>query len=80
MPRKKTIDKVSRKINDNFRELLAAAFIKGFKPVEIETNFNLFSGRLVSTRKDGNDLTPEQMAFIGAYSAGYSDAMIQVHD
>ena len=48
--------------------------------IEVENNFNIMVMALVTTRVDGVDFTPEQHAWIGAYSQGYGDAMQIVSD
>ncbi len=46
---------------------LAIAFSQRFK-VEIETAWNIFSNSLVSSRRDGQDFTPEQKAWLDGWN------------
>lgn len=55
----------------SFAESLDAAFQEKFK-IELETKWNIFSGCYVSGRKDDEDLTEEQYAFIDGFSKGYN--------
>ena len=72
------LQRITRQLNDEFREKLTEAVQEKFG-IEVEHEWRgLLSpdgGRLVTTRVDGADFTPEQFAFIDAYSQGYSDAM-----
>lgn len=71
------IEKCQRKINDAFSGKLSEDFREKFQR-EIETRFSIFSMALVSTPTDGEDFTPEQHAWVEAYSVGYLAAMNQV--
>ena len=74
------LDRMRRTLNDEFRDHLAAAMREKFA-VEVETYFDLLgSMRMVTTRADGEPFTPEQHAWLGAWSEGYGCAMEQVHD
>lgn len=64
-------------LNDHFRDRLVEVMQERFG-VEVESRWSIVADRLVTTRADGEDFTPEQHAFLGAYSEGYSDAMGQV--
>lgn len=79
MSRQTKIEKCYRKINDAFRDKLSEEFYQKFER-EISTHFSIFSMSLVTVASDGEDFTPEQHAFIGAYSQGYSAAMGQVRE
>ena len=39
----------------------------------IQTEWNIFAMCHVTLPEDGGDFTPEQVAWIGGYEAGYSD-------
>lgn len=60
-------------INDAFSDRLGKAFSERFGR-EIKTMWNVFAMHLESYPKDGDDFTPEQHAWVTAYSAGYADA------
>lgn len=67
--------KLSDKLNEEFRVRLTDEVAERFG-IEVEHRFDFFgSGRLVTTRVDGKEFTPEQHAFIGAYSEGFAAAM-----
>lgn len=68
------LDKCATEINENFVSLLADEFLKKFN-VPVETKFNLFSMSLVTTRVDEKDFTPEEHAWVSAFSDGYSAAL-----
>lgn len=53
-----------------FREQMREAFARRFN-VLIETEYNILAMRLITTRADGQDFTPEQHAWIAGYEAGY---------
>lgn len=61
---------VFTKINEARGPSLAEEFLGKFE-VEVETNFNLLSGRYITTRKDGADFTRAQLDWIGAFMAGF---------
>ena len=68
-------------INYAFSDRLGKAFserfgreIKTMWNVEIKTMWNVFAMHLESYPKDGEEFTPEQHAWVTAYSAGYADA------
>ena len=71
------LGKMADELNNEFRVKLAAAVLEKFN-IEIEMNFNIMSMRLVTTKKDESDFTPEQHAYIGAFSDGYEAAMLMV--
>ncbi|VEA73384.1 Uncharacterised protein [Serratia rubidaea] len=77
MSRQTKIEKCYRKINDAFSRKLGDDFRAKFQR-EIETRFSIFSMSLVSSPTDGKDFTPEQHAWVDAYSSGYLAAMRQV--
>ena len=68
------VDKIQRKMNEDFRGLLASKINEKFG-IKVETEWSLFTMRLMTTKKDGTKFTRKQLDFIGAYSVGYSDAM-----
>lgn len=69
------LQKLANTLNEEFREKLTEACREKFG-IEVEHRFDFFgSGRLVTTRVDGEDFTPEQHAFIGAYSDGFGAAL-----
>jgi hypothetical protein len=69
------IGRMHRRLNDEFRDELTDA-VRGKFGLEVEHYFDLLgTGRLVTTRTDGEAFTPEQHAFIGAYSEGFAAAM-----
>ena len=71
------LKKMADELNEEFRVKLAAAVLEKFD-IEIETNFNIMSMRLVTTKKDKSDFTPEQHAYISIFSEGYEAAMFMV--
>ena len=73
------IQKLARKLNEDFRDLLAFEMVQRFG-VEIETLFNIVSdtGNIVSTRKDGRSFTRAQHEFMQAFEAGFTSAMVIV--
>jgi hypothetical protein len=70
---------MARQLNDEFRDVLKAEMQKRYG-VEIETNLNIFSMNIVSTRVDNEDFTQEQMHFMNDFGDGYSIAMQKVRD
>ena len=70
----KKIEKINKLLNEQFRDDLISAMLKKFNIV-VENEFNFFSMRLITTRSDGEPLTPEQHSWLEAYSEGYSAAM-----
>lgn len=77
------LEKARRQVNDKFRDHLAVAFKEKFG-LEIESEWQgLLSdsgGALVSKRKDGQDFTPDQHAFVGAFSEGYGLALTELSE
>lgn len=67
-------DRAYIRLNDRFRDVLTEAVRAKFG-IEVEHEYAFLAGRLITTRTDGADFTPEQLAFIGAYSDGYTAAM-----
>lgn len=65
---------VQRLINDAFPDQLAAAIADRFA-LRVETRWDLFAGRYITSRADEEPLTPEQYAFIDAWCLGYEAAM-----
>ena len=68
------LEKIKKKLNEDFNDCIDKAFLDKYG-IGIETALNFFSMRKVSTRKDGKDFTPEQMAFVNGYSEGFCKAM-----
>jgi len=68
------LDKCASRINDQFAEKLGAAFKKKFRR-NLETSFNIISMRLISEPANGKPFTPEQKAWLVAYSDGYGEAL-----
>lgn len=71
------LERMARTLNDEFRDHLAAA-VREKHGIDVETGFNLFSGALSTSRSDGEDFTPEQMAYIEAWMAGFGKALEMV--
>lgn len=68
------LGRMARTLNDDFRDHLAKAMREKFG-LEVETLFSIVAGALVTTRADGEDFTPEQMAWMQAWSDGYGVAL-----
>ena len=73
------LEKMARELNGRFTDELDAAFQVKFG-VTLETTWNIFSMQLVSLREDGEDMTPEQHAFVTGYSQGYGKALEMVRE
>lgn len=71
--------RIDRKMNDEFAERLAKHFYYTYSIV-IDTSFNIFTSSLVTTRVDGNDMTPEQLLTIRDFEAGYLAARAAAED
>lgn len=69
------LDKLALAMNDDFRDYLSKAFAERWPSVDIKHEWSFFADRLVTTRVDGEDFTPEQHAFIAAWSDGYGCAL-----
>ena len=69
--------KIANKLNEFFGERVNSAFQHKFGVV-IDTGFSLAAMAVVSNRADGEDMTPEQLLWLAAFSDGYADAMSQV--
>lgn len=67
-------DRITRHLNLRFRDELIREMHHRFG-IAVESNWSLFAGRLVTTRIDGQDFTPEQHAYLAAWSAGFDRAM-----
>lgn len=76
----KKVEKMRKKLNDNFRECLNEAFQNKFDGLQLETVWNFSSMNLVSYLANGEDLTEPQIAWIQCYSDGYRDAMVQISE
>lgn len=68
---KKDRDKLSVALRDGFAPKLKLAFETRFKK-EIETSWNIFANRLVTTRTDGQPMTDAMSRFI----AGFEEAWL----
>lgn len=68
------MQKLSEEMNREFRNHLHDQFLDKFGK-EIVTEFNLFSGCLVSTLIDNSDFTQQEANYIDGYSDGYAKAM-----
>lgn len=73
------IEKCHLRVNGSFRDHLHAAFKAKFN-LQLETIFSLGTMSLVSYLADDIPFTPEQHAFIAAYSEGYAAAMVQISE
>ena len=62
------------KLQDDFRELLAEA-VKDKFGIEVDSEYSIIAMRLMTTRSDGRDFDEVGHSYIGAYSAGYGDAL-----
>lgn len=72
------LQRCRNKLNDEFRDAIIDVMRKEFG-IEVENMFDFFgSGRLITTRVDGEDFTPEQHQFLRAFSEGYGQAMSKV--
>jgi len=69
------LQQMARTLNDEFRNHLAAAMAEKFDGLEVQTTYAFLADRLVTTRVDGEDFTPEQMAWMEAWSEGYGKAL-----
>jgi hypothetical protein len=72
--RQTKIQKCHAKINDAFRESLDTAFRAKFQR-GCKTTFSIFTMGLITDPIDGGNFTPEQYAWIEAFSDGYIKAM-----
>ena len=61
-------------INDGFSQALEKAFKEKFS-LEVETAFNIFDMRKITTRVDEAPFTQAQHDWIGAFESGYLAAM-----
>ena len=68
-------EKLARTLNDDFRDHLSDVMREKFD-IEVESSFDfLGSMRLITTRVDGKEFTPEQDSWLEAWSEGYGKAM-----
>ena len=70
------IEKIHRRMNDDFRDHLKTAMEQ--KGVAVESEWNFFAGHLVTKTVDGKDMTKGQMEYLKGFSDGYANAMNQV--
>jgi hypothetical protein len=68
------LEKMAEKLNEDFREKIIETMREKFG-IEVENNFSIFDMKLYTTRVDGEDFTPEQDAYLEAYSNGFGQAM-----
>ena len=68
------LEKCARHVNDSFSDELGEKFNAKFGR-ELETRFNILSMQLVSSPADGQPFTPEQKAWVEAWSDGYGIAL-----
>ncbi len=72
------LGRMAIELNEDFREKLASAMLEKFE-IEVTSFFALLgTGRLVTSRMDEEDFTPEELAWLAAYSDGYGEAMTMV--
>lgn len=76
----KKIDKLRRSINDGMSEELAKACKEAFPDLELETEFSILSGHMVTRPANQKKFTKEQHSFIRGFSNGYGMAMEQVRE
>lgn len=69
------LEAMASTLNDDFRDHLAEAMAEKFNGLEVETHVNIWQMCLVTTRVDGEDFTPEQYAWMQAWSDGYGKAL-----
>lgn len=62
-------------MSEDFSRRMAERFELKFD-LKLETFWNIFLNRLVSEREDGEPFTPEHVAWIAGYEAGYQDGGI----
>jgi hypothetical protein len=74
------LQEMASTLNEEFRDHLADAMREKFDGLEVETTANIFAMRLVTRRVDGEDFTPEQIAWLEAWSEGYGKALDRVRD
>ena len=68
------IEKLAKKLNEDFRDILAAEFAEEFD-VELESWWNIVKNRMISSRKDGKAFTRKQLDYIQAFESGFTRAM-----
>lgn len=71
------LEKMARQLNDNFIHAVRGGFEKKFE-LELETSYDFISGCCISSRRDGEEFTPEQAAWIATYEEGYLNCLNQV--
>lgn len=68
------IDKAVRLLNDSFSETLRLKFAEKFSGLVVESHWDIFSMQLVTTLKNGEDFTQEQLHWVSSFSEGYEAA------
>jgi hypothetical protein len=71
------LEKMGDQLNDQFPKVIKDSFFEKWQ-LSLEMGFNIFSMRCESRRMDGENFTPEQFAWIEAFSEGYTQAMLKV--
>jgi len=66
--------RLASKLNEDFRKIIAAEMLERYG-VKIETDYNLLSGNVVSTRLDGKGFTGEQIKWLRTFEEGFCAAM-----
>jgi hypothetical protein len=70
------LERMAAILNDDFKHQVAEAMREKFDGLEVVTEFDLFgSMAYVTTRADGEDFTPEQLAYLAGMSDGYGKAL-----
>lgn len=69
-PRAKFAEDIRWHMREEFTRKLKIAFVDKFR-VAIETNYNIISCNLVTTRKDEKMLTTEMFSFIAGFEAAW---------
>lgn len=64
---------IEKRLNDEFGELLNAAFKKKFRR-NLTTRWSLMTATLISEPSNDKPFTPQQKAWVEAFSEGYSTA------
>lgn len=73
------LEKMAKELLEFYREDMSAEMKKRFE-IKVETMYDIFVGRLVTTRADNKDFTVEQMAFMKGFEEGYLSAYHHVVD
>lgn len=73
----KIVDKISRDLNDHFRDDLKDAMKSKFN-IAVTSQFDFLSMRLATIRDDNKAFTDEHMKFMEAFEEGYQYARDRV--